>query len=732
MTGHALSQSFCDLLINVSIRAALLMALVSLALRLANPRRASVRHWVWVVTLAGMLSLPVLTLVLPSFPVPVSLGRALAHEASPDLAPGLFQGEPPEVGSPWNPSSTDRPAGGSFPVVADLREARHQEPGELAGLAASISFATLILAVYLAGLAAMVLYLIGGMVASRRLQRTATAVAPEACGTIADHLFYGSRYGRRSPVLWSSPAARVPLTLGWLRPKILLPADWCSWDRQKLEAILHHEMAHVRRRDGLVRILSLLNRCLYWFHPAAWMLWRRLNLVAELACDESALRFVPGPRYASLLLEIASHLRSGGGRVALHHAAMARPSQVSTRIEAILNPEPCRGLGRSGLAVVISLAAVTWVSAASVRIDTSAGRVTPEPAAAVSRTQEAAIGGSGHESPAATGTPRLEERIAWALARGSGLETADSYWVAYAVPPAFGPTEAVASSSEPEETGARRLYEQVERAALAPGAGGLRQSSGPAPVVFLFRLPVDTREVTGAEAIKIRSAALPADLGELPLLWLGTFEDASSRDFLSRLYPRLESPRLRAETAAALAVHRPSAAAVAALGEILDREDHPVARKEAAYWAGAYQPSQETLKLLVELLRTDPDPEVREEALGGLGLIHAAALAAASRGGEEPRGLRGVAGAHQILELWSGGVVDLLSAMIYEDPDQAVRREALDLLSRSRDDQSLQLLAEIAAGHSESRMRRDAAEALVRTTADDELVALLQNLREAY
>ncbi len=88
----------------------------------------------------------------------------------------------------------------------------------------------------------------------------------------------------------------VPLTVGWLRPKILLPMEWREWDREKWDAVLTHEGAHVRRRDGLVSALAGINRCIFWFHPLAWMLERRLRLLAELACDESSVATLGGPR----------------------------------------------------------------------------------------------------------------------------------------------------------------------------------------------------------------------------------------------------------------------------------------------------------------------------------------------------------------------------------------------------------------------------------------------------
>jgi len=89
--------------------------------------------------------------------------------------------------------------------------------------------------------------------------------------------------------VYESEMIAVPFTVGWVRPRILLPANWRQWERGKLEAVLAHEGAHARRHDGLVAALAGLNRCIFWFHPLAWILQRKLALLAEQACDEWAL-----------------------------------------------------------------------------------------------------------------------------------------------------------------------------------------------------------------------------------------------------------------------------------------------------------------------------------------------------------------------------------------------------------------------------------------------------------
>lgn len=160
-----------------------------------------------------------------------------------------------------------------------------------------------------------------------------------------------------------SDSITVPLTIGWLQPQMLLPSNWRQWDRTKLDAVLAHEAAHARRRDGLVAGLAGINRCIFWFHPLAWWLERRLTLLAELACDEVCLAEL-GDRqgYANLLLEMARAVGGSQGRLRAHAIPMAASSHLRQRIDSVLKdgPEPSRGLKRTAWAA-IALCAVPVV-----------------------------------------------------------------------------------------------------------------------------------------------------------------------------------------------------------------------------------------------------------------------------------------------------------------------------------------------------------------------------------
>jgi|GEM_PF-848597 len=139
------------------------------------------------------------------------------------------------------------------------------------------------------------------------------------------------------PDLRESNSARAPVTVFFLRPAILLPADWRNWDEWKLQAVLAHELAHVRRRDWIVAQAAALYASVFWCNPLSWALLRRLGALAEEASDAAALAIAgDAPRYAETLLDFAAAHR--GRRLAPSGVAMAAHN-LRSRITRVLEAQ---------------------------------------------------------------------------------------------------------------------------------------------------------------------------------------------------------------------------------------------------------------------------------------------------------------------------------------------------------------------------------------------------------
>ena len=82
-----------------------------------------------------------------------------------------------------------------------------------------------------------------------------------------------------------------PSVVGWFRPVILLPASAIlNLSRDQLEAILAHEIAHLRRYDDMVNIAQSVVETLLFYHPAVWWISNRIRHERELSCDDLAVR----------------------------------------------------------------------------------------------------------------------------------------------------------------------------------------------------------------------------------------------------------------------------------------------------------------------------------------------------------------------------------------------------------------------------------------------------------
>jgi hypothetical protein len=130
------------------------------------------------------------------------------------------------------------------------------------------------------------------------------------------------------------------MTWGIFRPVILLPEEAEFWTRARLEAVLLHELAHIRRRDALTQLLAFVVCAFYWPNPLIWLGAQRLRREAETAADDAVITSGIKPSaYAGELLRIASEFRVRGLSLPL---AMAAPSALEARVKSVLEPNQSR------------------------------------------------------------------------------------------------------------------------------------------------------------------------------------------------------------------------------------------------------------------------------------------------------------------------------------------------------------------------------------------------------
>jgi beta-lactamase regulating signal transducer with metallopeptidase domain/biopolymer transport protein ExbD len=160
----------------------------------------------------------------------------------------------------------------------------------------------------------------------------------------------------------------VPMTIGVFPRTIFVPPHWTDWSTAGRCAVLRHEMAHIRRRDGIVRALETLARALYWFHPLVPLLTHRIGAYREQLCDETAAAPEPNGRlvYSRLLVEIAEHLMHRPRVRSSASTLMRRRNELLDRVRYLTQKEgttmrmsKTRAAALTG-ALAIAIASLSW------------------------------------------------------------------------------------------------------------------------------------------------------------------------------------------------------------------------------------------------------------------------------------------------------------------------------------------------------------------------------------
>lgn len=317
-------------LLDLALKGTALLLVVAGAAAALRGASAATRHLVWSLGLAGLLVLPALAASLPwrvaVLPAPIARAptratesRALGRARAPDAVPTR---EEPIAPSPSLPPVTAAPAGAATAAVEPTPSSRSGVP---------------LTAIWLAGVVVVFGRLGLGVLAARRLARRAAPVTDPAWQAALDAA--ARRLHVRPPVrLLRSDAAVLPMTAGALRPTIIIPPDSVDWSAERRQAVLLHELAHVRRYDVLAHLVAQAACAFYWFHPLAWVAARRLRVESERAADDLVL--TAGTRasdYAGHLLQLVR----AAGRVRAPAVAlpMAQRSDFEGRLLAILEPE---------------------------------------------------------------------------------------------------------------------------------------------------------------------------------------------------------------------------------------------------------------------------------------------------------------------------------------------------------------------------------------------------------
>jgi uncharacterized protein (TIGR03435 family) len=171
--------------------------------------------------------------------------------------------------------------------------------------AANTPWLTIVVAVWIAGVTVLMMRVAGAWWSVQRLSRTAFDSPPSRFIAEAERL--SLRLGlRRALRVVDSIDIDTPTVVGWLKPVVLLPvAAMANLTPAQVEAVLAHELAHVRRHDVLVNLLQVVAETALFYHPAVWWVSSQIRAEREHCCDEIATSVCGDAiTYAEALVEL--------------------------------------------------------------------------------------------------------------------------------------------------------------------------------------------------------------------------------------------------------------------------------------------------------------------------------------------------------------------------------------------------------------------------------------------
>ncbi len=467
-------------------------------------------------------------------------------------------------------------------------------------------------AIWLIGVLLLSVRSIGGLLWAHRLTRVDTKPVTAAIGGITSRLADQLRVRGMVRVL-ESGRARVPLVIGWLRPVILLPSSlMVGLTPQQLEAILAHELAHIRRHDYALNLLQTVIETLLFYHPAIWWISGRIREEREHACDDLAVATTGGDRffYSSVLVEVERW------RGTWPSPAMAvTGGSLWRRVERLIGGKSAPlDLGARWFAGVITVITAGFSLGGAARAET--------------RLDSSALmqGISVQELPGAqpdtviriVGNAPLGQRWQQAMQQARGRR---SYYIGYVLPgdarrrESFYFDDSVAVRTEDGYLTGRLRFEDGAHGLTFTGVP-LARLLGPLArhqIAIFYRF--DGGRLT---RVHLGNYDFPVHFQRTPLFWLGAASDAESVARVLELERAAGSEDMRQTLTAVTGVHTDAATVLPPLRRWLEDEARSnMLRAEAAEWLGSVA-RPEALTALSRRARIDRQRPIRHASVSAL------------------------------------------------------------------------------------------------------------------
>jgi beta-lactamase regulating signal transducer with metallopeptidase domain len=365
-----------------AIKGLALLVIAGLASMLLWRDSAAMRYFAWLLALSALIAAPLLSAALPQWRILPSWTRmALATEAAAPVAPersraaeeGVTQAA--EVGPDVAGAASDLPIVARSGAVEESRSASHLDRPSVietpaVDLKATIAPRQWLWVLPVAWLAGCFVLLVRLAVARwllwRAEQRSVVVGLIDPAATERDEpLIVALRSAakqlgiKRSITLLLQHEKSIPIVWGLFRIRLMLPANARGWNRDQLQSVLLHELAHIRRGDPLGQMVVQIACAMHWLNPLVWMAAWRIGVERERACDDLVISSGVKPSaYAGHLLDVVT----GGAPsrwINCGSLAMARRSSLESRLVAVLSDRQNRRRVSAALSAIALLITIS-------------------------------------------------------------------------------------------------------------------------------------------------------------------------------------------------------------------------------------------------------------------------------------------------------------------------------------------------------------------------------------
>ena len=658
--------SWIPTIIDAGAKGALLLVAVFVVTRFMRGASAASRHIAWAAGIVVLIALPVLSALLPRLevvPVPTPAVEQLTPAPAPAAAPdeNVEQTQKPrravfasnDAAMPNAEELAARLVSGSADPAMPEADPCPLFSRCTVAVVAAISPAEGFVGVWIMIAVALLARLAIGAIAARRLVRRAVPVRdPSWRQLLKDAQEMAGVTG--TVRLFESPDVGMPVTLGILRPTIVMPPLATSWSEERRLTVLVHELAHISRNDVATCLVARVACALHWMNPLVWRAARKLRDECERACDDLVIRAgMTASTYADDLLDIVRN--AGTSRSPAVALPMAQRSDFEGRLLAILDPiSPRRAPSRArSLAVAVFVTAIAMPLAAMAPAPTSGtpdesvvyDDASSDETAATIPVSESVEDGTDEATGMAGKVTAVFDKLGIDLGSlkeemvngvATSLETAKSVAVDYAndvtsrfemqYPQPPQPPQPAPQPEEGEQGKQSRQSKQSEQSdrdweANGRAVAGLSVALTDADPLVRLAAAEGLGGIEDPRAVEALSKALRGDesveVRRMAAWALGEIEDAAGVPALSDALRSDRDEEVRRMSAWALGEIE-SATAVEALGAAL-KDSSPEVRKTAVWALGEIESANGVPHLLPFL--KDENSEIRSQAAWALGEI---------------------------------------------------------------------------------------------------------------